>query len=75
MFFYLFIIFFAVCVTILLVFLGVLLVKNVKHGEMEAMGVTDLIFCSQQSHNFFHYARAIADIAADMILNGESKFI
>ena len=46
-------IFFAFCVTILHVFFGVLLVKNVTHREMEAMSVADLMLCSQQSRKQF----------------------
>ena len=59
--------FFAFCVTILHVFFGVLLVKNVTHGEMEAMSVTDLMLCSQQSRKLFYYA-----CDKNMILNRES---
>ena len=73
-FIYLFIhLFFFLCVTILLVFFGVLLLKNITHGEMEAMSVTDLMLL--QLCKLFHYARAIADNAEDMFLNGESKFV
>ena len=71
----LFIHFFALCVTILLVFFGELLSKNVTHGEMEAMSVTYLMLYSQQLCKLFHYARTIADNAEDMFLNGESMFV
>ena len=47
--------FFVLFVTVLLVVFGVLLVKNVTHGEIEAMSMTDLMFCFQQSHTLFHH--------------------
>ena len=46
-----------------------------SHTEMEARSVTDLMLYSQQLCKLFHYARAIADNAEDMFLNGESKFV